>query len=228
MSANERSGYAERLRGHLSAYKRQRLGVDGDGIDVRHHVAYPHLLPRELYRLNVLETIRAEFWKYWCELEQGPRGRRIRLHPGFHHLNSSQALAFNLFFPFFGLADADPSVLLEGFGIPETDIHGWAFEAVPDRTESTNFDFLAMLGTGGRLLVEVKFSEGEFGSCKADDVHRRKFEDIYLPRLRSKVEPDLLVEDAFFQNYQLLRNIIALQPQTADSLVLLMPKANRA
>ena len=86
--------YQTALKKHLAEYKANRLGVREAGVYRKTGRAYQHLLPSNLRYLNLLESIRAEFREY---LRHNPA---IRLHPDFHHLNSSQALAFNLFFPF--------------------------------------------------------------------------------------------------------------------------------
>ena len=56
--------------------------------------SYDHILPIGEKEKNILGNFRGDFWIYLKEAG-------IRLHPDFHHLNSSQALCFNLFFPLF-------------------------------------------------------------------------------------------------------------------------------
>ncbi len=58
------------------------------------NLPYDHILPYGLYEKNIIEAFRDDFWKYY-------KGTDIKLHQYFHHLNSSQALCFNLFFPLF-------------------------------------------------------------------------------------------------------------------------------
>ena len=53
--------------------------------------AYPHILPAERRELNIVTSFREAFWR-----AQHRRG--WKLHKYFHHLSSSQALAFNLLF----------------------------------------------------------------------------------------------------------------------------------
>ncbi len=84
--------YAERMKAHLAAYKRHSLGVSEDGVWAKTGNSYPHILPTDRQQLNILEPFRHEFWAY-CEAHKPA----IRLHRDFHHLNSSQALTFNLF-----------------------------------------------------------------------------------------------------------------------------------
>jgi hypothetical protein len=78
---------------HLGKYAKQRLGIFDEGIYQGR--PYPHILPSKLRFLNLLESIRSEVQGH---LRKSPS---IKLHKYFHHLNSSQALTFNLFFPYF-------------------------------------------------------------------------------------------------------------------------------
>jgi hypothetical protein len=214
--------YADRMRRHLACYKRECLGVEEDGIWRRNGRKYSHILPNELHRLNILETIRREFWLY-----HAAHHAMLALHTDFHHLNSSQAFAFNLFFPFFGLGPSStPEPMLTELGAGARELRSWSFEAVPDRAEGTTFDFAAQLEGGARVLVEVKLTESGFGRCSPTESHRRKLQKVYAPRLRDKVAEGGLEEDAFFLNYQLFRNVSHLDLGRRDGLVLLVPRAN--
>ncbi len=55
---------------------------------------YDHILPVDQREKNIIFAFREDFWTYY-------KGTSIKLHQYFHHLNSSQALCFNLFFPLF-------------------------------------------------------------------------------------------------------------------------------
>jgi len=57
-------------------------------------LTYDHILPVEEMEKNIVAGFRDDFWVY-------KKGTSIKLHQYFHHLNSSQALCFNLFFPLF-------------------------------------------------------------------------------------------------------------------------------
>lgn len=211
--------YAARLKKHLSNYKTIREGIHEDGIWRRNRKPYPHILPVQAFEKNILEDFRTDFWLYarGC-------GLTAKLHRDFHHLSSSQALAFNVFFPFFHNGARHSAQLLEAMGLPAKRVTGWGFELVPDLKEGTNFDFGAVFSDGTRLLVEVKLSETEFGRCADDLKHRGKLDSIYRPRLNGKVLSQALVAPMFFDEYQLLRNVSHIR--TGDTLVLLVPRAN--
>jgi hypothetical protein len=213
--------YVTRLWRHLALYKRERLGVEEDGVSARQRRSYPHILPESLRKLNILEPIRREFWKY------GEATGLVRqLHRDFHHLNSSQALAFNLFFPFFSPKEMSAAPLLGALGFPAHPVRRWGFEYIADAEEGTRFDFAVELESGERILVEVKLSESGFGSCGNDDQHRKKYERIYLPKLRSRLTEEALEMGAFFRNYQLARNVS--YAGKGVTVVFVIPVANRA
>jgi hypothetical protein len=56
---------------------------------------YPHILPKELEKLNLLPTYRNTLNNY---LESNKS--KLKKHIYFHHLNSSQAMCLNFFFLF--------------------------------------------------------------------------------------------------------------------------------
>lgn len=210
--------FADRMKTHLAAYKQATLGVSEDGLWARNRRPYPHILPKDRKELNILEPFREAFWKYATE-------SRISLHTDFHHLNSSQALAFNLFYPALEDRTAHSSLTSMLAGSP-TGIASWQFEAVPDPDEGTNFDLLLVLETGGRVYVEVKFTELSFGTCTPDETHLRKRERIYRPRLGGIVDPGFLEGDRFFGSYQLFRNLSYLQADQ-DRVIFVVPQGNQ-
>ena len=212
--------YHETLRAHLAAYKRRRLGVIEDGVWLGNGREYDHILPGSLERLNILEGIRREFWDYFEAHE-----RQLSLHTDFRHLNSSQAFAFNLLFPFVGSATLS-APLCAALGSPGRSIVAASFEHVPDPAERTTVDLHATLDDGTRLLVEVKLTEPHFGQCVPGETHRRKYLDHYLPRLSGLARPESVGAENFFLNYQLFRNVSHLDVARGDVLVLLLPRAN--
>jgi hypothetical protein len=214
------TSFANEAKAHLAEYKRTALGVTDDGVWARNGRSYPHILPSHLKELNVLAPYREEFWQYAAEAG-------IRLHSDFHHLNSSQALAFNLFFPALVGGPAPSNHLVWALTNKKAVVRTWGFEAVPDPVEGTNFDLLLELDSGGRVYVEVKFTETTFGTAIPDDSHRRKLDQLYRPRLGATVSSDFLEEAKFFPNYQLFRNISHARPDL-DAVVFVVPARNRS
>jgi hypothetical protein len=213
--------YQVALRKHLGEYKTRRLGVREAGVYRKTGRAYQHLLPSTLRYLNLLESIRAEFRDY---LRHNPT---VRLHPDFHHLNSSQALAFNLFYPYLCAGGEAARLIAQVLG-PGGDIREWRFEYVPDAQEGTNVDVAWQNSDGTWAFCEVKLSESEFGSAKPDQRHEKKLHEIYYPRLHGLVDEQLLEFNEFCRHYQLLRNISLLATHTDSHVVFLIPEHNSA
>ena len=166
--------------------------------------------------MNIPEPFRREVQQY---VESDGN---IILHKYFHHLNSSQALAFALFYPYWTQA---PSVLARVLSVDSVD--DLAFERVPDGEERTNVD-VSWSGGGHETYCEVKLSEREFGSAKNDREHKDKLATRYGPVLNGHVASDLLEPAEFFANYQILRNLwlAARGGHEKDRVVFLMPAAN--
>ena len=142
-------------------------------------------------------------------------------------LNSSQAFAFNFFFPYFSAGTASASELSKALGLDmEASTEDWRFEEVQD--ENTNVDFVWQSQAGHKVFCEVKLSEAEFAKAKPDPRHMDKLQKIYRPRLEKLVSPDLLQEKPFFDHYQLLRNVSLLHGNANSHLVILFPRANAA
>jgi hypothetical protein len=209
--------YKERLWAHLGKYANERLGVFESGIyDGRR---YRHILPSRLRFLNLLEAIRSEMQEYL-------RRKPVKLHQYFNHLNSSQALAFNLY-PYFSGQDNASRALSRALGFDER-VLSWDFEHVPDAAEGTNTDVMWRISDSASIFCEVKLSEAGFGTAKNDERHRNKLLRVYQPRLEPLIANELLKEDVFFKNYQLLRNISLLAENPAHHLVILFPRENKS
>jgi hypothetical protein len=214
--------YDQRIKLHLASYKITRLGVGQNGFWKRRDNTYPHILPEQFREYNILEPYRNEFWKYYAEQE---KLGTLKLHRDFHHLNSSQAMCFNLFFPFVH-DNSKQHLLLEILGFNERGVKEIDFERIADPEEGTNFDFYLKLTSDRRVFFELKLSENDFGMAKPDQRHLEKLRTIYEPCLAGKVPEECLHPDVFFQHYQILRNISYVDSQSADRLFFIFPRKN--
>lgn len=210
-----------RVKKHLALYKRDVLQVLEDGIWPGNGKPYPHILPKKYGKLNILPAFRYEFWT-WLDPEH------IRLHRFFHHLNSSQALCFNLFFPFLNREGEKLEAIVQALGFAEELASGACFEFEPDPSEGTNFDFIIPLSSGRRILFEVKYTESGFGAARDDEEHRTKFQDTYRLRTAERFEAPFCSQASFLRNYQILRNLWHLDLEKEDTAVFLIPRANES
>lgn len=204
---------------HLGQYKRDVLQIEEDGTWGDPPRPYGHILPATAYRANILPSIRDEFWPM-----QESRG--WRRHRYFHHLTSSQALAFNLFHAVVAGWEECSSAYASALGLDGTTVLGADLEVVLDHEEGTNFDAVVSADNGRRVLVELKFTESAFGSAEPDDRHLAKLRDIYRTRLEGSVPARCLELNHFFANYQLYRNLAEAMRDDRTLLALLLPRAH--
>lgn len=210
---------------HLSQYRVESLGLLEDGIFNYRGRKIPksHILPISDRDKNIIEAYRDKFFK--------SEYSHIDLHRYFHHLNSSQALCVNLFYPL--IAEDELSLFLEFLGIRSKVGLDSLFEKESDlettRGRRTSFDFYVQLENNGSIFVEVKYTEDVFGKAKNDAEHQRKFRETYLPLLTDKSQylaPICMDESVFFKHYQILRNLVHISD--VDYVVLLFPSSNVA
>lgn len=212
--------YQDDLKKHLVEFKRQILGISEPGVfryrgrDVKHH----HILPLAKASANLFQEAEAAANAF---LASNPRKR----HRYFHHLNSSQAFAFNLFFPYFSSEPDSATALLRALG-QDGVLDEWEPEAVPVPDEETNVDVRWATTEGVQTFCEVKLSETDFGTAVDDARHRTKLVDIYSPILNGHLEPARLEPLAFFSAYQFNRNVWHMVRTDGSRLIFLLPRAN--
>jgi hypothetical protein len=216
--------YRERLLEHLAEYKRSRFPTLADGIYRRGDrvASYPHILPAEDWRLNLREARRDVICQYLAD-------HGIKRHRDFHHLNSSQAFAFNLFIPYLGGGAESAAVLLKALG-QQPRLVDWQLEAIPVANVGSNIDVRWVTGDGVTTFCEVKLSEAELGVATGEDARmerlRSKMREVYRPVLADHVAPTLLAEPTCFEAYQFLRNVWHLARVPGSRLVFLIPREN--
>jgi hypothetical protein len=180
-----------------------------------------HILPRRHREMNILEEYRSRFF--------ASESSRIKLHRFFHHLNSSQAMCINLFYP---LIAEDLLTLVTSFlGIPSACDLISSFEKespVEAAVRRTFFDFHIQHSRSHEIFFEVKYTEHGFAKAKKDEEHKQKYKDTYRPLLhRSVYLADICQDETFFLNhYQVLRNLVHIGE--TKQLVLLFPAGNSA
>jgi hypothetical protein len=212
--------YQSHLNKHLSEYKRSILGISEAGL-YRHRgldLPYEHILPLDCRDSNLLPEATLLAQRFF---EENP-GKR---HRYFHHLNSSQAFAFNLFFPYFSHGGAAGALLLQALG-QQGEVTEWQLESVPLEQEGTNIDAWWKASTGVQTFCEVKLSEKSFGKARLDKEHLDKLRTVYAQKLRGHLMPAQLQPKVFFQDYQFYRNIWHMVGTAHSRLIFLLPRAN--
>jgi hypothetical protein len=216
-------GFCDQALQHLASYKEKTLRLREDGIFVHRGREYlkPHILPIGKRRENLLEEFRDRFFAS----EHGS----TKLHRYFHHLNSSQALCINLFYPLveekkLGLLFKYLDVPVDGALVP----HFEAESSLEVAGRRTSFDFHVRSGHLTSLYVEVKYTEDGFGAAVKDAEHKEKFQKTYAALLRESefLLPLCADETVFLENYQILRNLVHISD--TSTVVFLYPGANES
>ncbi|WP_033543165.1 PGN_0703 family putative restriction endonuclease [Planococcus sp. CAU13] len=209
--------YKEKTKKQLASYKVKQLGVLKDGIWKTNKKPYPHILPTEQKELNLLEPYRADLLSYIAQ-------QKIQLHRDFHHLNSSQAVCLNFFYPL--LKENLLPLLLNILKNKEETVEICEFEKVISRSEGTNFDFYIRLKSGKQIFFEIKYTESGFKKEQPSEAYQAKHEVVYKERLVGKLRPGINEYETLMKNYQLLRNISYVDASDQNLLVIICPEGN--
>lgn len=207
--------YEKTVKGFLSDYKLERLCIKQKGIWKNNQKEYSHILPEKLMKLNIIETYRKEFWNYSSK-------NTIKLHKDFHHLNSSQALCFNLFYPF--IEENKLDILLNEMKLKLSGKYNCFFEMILDKQEKTNFDFLITVGKAIKICFECKYTERKFDTTKDDKKHIERYNEMYKSRIEGKIKSQYSSGSNFYNNYQIIRNLSYLTDNTY--VVFIYPNRN--
>jgi hypothetical protein len=201
--------FQKKIREKLEEYKKINFGDIPDGSWEENKNKYPHILPKENYKLNILASLRDDFWK--------SKYRSMKRHIYFHHLNSSQAMCINYFYPL--IRDEKLDGIIKDLGIITDSLKydSVCFEKVSGLESGcrrpTNFDFYFETKEGWKFHFEIKFTEQEFGKAGKDKYHSDKFRNTYKKLINCEESPIMgkyREEKEFLGNYQLLRNLVHL------------------
>jgi hypothetical protein len=189
----------EQIKEHLAEYKRQVLNISQNGMWKKNNKQYEHILPEELKEFNILKS------DYYQMIVTGIEENNIKLHSDFHHLNSSQALCLNLFYPLIFENKLIPLLNRSNKNIETNEfIKKYKFEYIENNVENTNFD-LFIETNNNNYYFEIKYTENEFGKANNDVDHRQKYNNIYREKLH--IFNNISME-VFFKYYQIFRNLI--------------------
>jgi hypothetical protein len=186
------------IKEHLAEYKKEVLNIPQNGIWNKNKKQYAHILPEKYKDKNIINS------EYHQKIINEITGSPIKLHSDFHHLNSSQALCFNLFFPVF--FEDKFNFLLNKTVHKDTKekTEKYIFEHIEDKKENTNFD-LYVKTDKAKYYFEIKYTEKEFAKVKNDKRYLNKFNSIYSEKTAKFKN---VTQEIFFGYYQIFRNLI--------------------
>ena len=210
--------FTEKIKCHLSKYKEIHFPKLENGIWKNNKKPYSHILPESNKFDNLLEP-------YKIELENYISNSKIKPHSDFHHLNSSQAMCLNFFFPLFTENKLELVTEFLGFKNEKVNYESVRFEK--DGLEikfgsrrPTSFDFYFKTISNKEFYFEIKYTEGEFGKAKLDIDKLNK----YYSKSLNSINTDLQKAEPFFTNYQILRNLVHIDDNSF--VIFLYPKEN--
>lgn len=208
----------KRIKEHLAEYKLSVLRIFNNGIWKQNNKQYAHILPENQYLMNLIE---GDYHANLCTIANS-----IKRHCDFHHLNSSQALAINLFGPM--QSEKDFSRLYDN-GIEVSSYTDSRFEY--EQPDGTIFDFYINNGVKN-IYFEVKYTEETFGTKSKSKNNDSRWTELYDPTRDSyKTSMDKILKDntkakdLFFSQYQLWRNIVRISNN--DTVVFVFPASRK-
>ncbi|NLY76698.1 MAG: hypothetical protein GX080_01255 [Tissierellia bacterium] len=217
--------FQARVKKHMGKYKESNLGIKEDGIYYGNKKEYNHILPAEKSLLNIIEDYREDFYNSCYS-------KNLQYHPCFNHLNSSQAMCINFFYPL--IRENKIQLILDILGIDDgqnNTIEEVCFEKESQLEEGmsrkTNFDFYINLKSGIEIFFEIKYTESSFGKAVRDDRHKENYNKVYKRILdkNNAIKQEHSNEEFFLNNYQIMRNIIHISDSAY--VVFVCPKENR-
>ena len=233
--------FQDKVKAHMEEYNGQNNElVDKKGGAWKGKGSFAHILrdsPND-WMFNLLLPYREV-----GSLVQDIRKGVIKKHMYAHHLNSSQMMCMNFFYPLMIEDRLDiilkainskikwgkPVALFEFNSPMEV---GKAAELNKEKLfgEPTNFDFFITTSNGYRVYFEIKYTEAEFGAPeKKNNSYPQKYYDkfeVYKSLIPSCFKDEYKANaDYFLDHYQLMRNLIHLQSSN-DFVVYLVPGEN--
>lgn len=204
--------FQEKVKKHLGAYKKAKypLLVNGVWRPKSSNKILPYAFSNigDDYKNNILEQYRDNYFN--SKFNVGPEA--IKKHIYFHHLNSSQAMCINFFYPL--IVENHLHLLTEFLGFKNEKIEKQTAVFEKDSPidsvgghRPSNFDFYFKTESGKEFFFEIKYTEGEFGKAKNDQDHSSKYEAIYKDNMQP-INKAYTTKEAFFNNYQIIRNLI--------------------
>ena len=207
---------------HLGKYKTSKLNISNPGY-YREKI-YPHILPKGHESQNILAP-------YSGHLKTSQYLANIKLHTNFLHLNSSQAMCINFFYPLILSKKLELITSILGIeGNVDYDSVKFEKESIVEQNSErkTNFDFYLKTYKGIQIFFEIKYTEDGFGKATNDKGHLDKYNRTYKDALDKSVWIEKPFKDMarFFKHYQIMRNLLAIDDNSY--VVFIYPKSNVA
>lgn len=189
----------EKVIKHLEEYRAKRIGELGTEKGEYGRKCYFHILPKKDADKNIIDR------GYQNDILELLKSESIKRHYGFANLNSSQAMALNLFGPLC-VEKILSTVIPHSQNQAQSEASVYQFEK--KEADSSAIDFYVESGNK-KIYFEVKFTEKTMAT-KSQSRHNNERWSLYYEGpmkmiLKDKIKPQ--AKDLFFDKYQLWRNV---------------------
>lgn len=226
------SNFQDKVKKHFEIYETDEITSEVKYGVWRKETRNAHILQKDKESLNLLPTFRES-------ILQMMERERVKPHMYFHHLNSSQAMCLNFFYP---LIKERLRIILDAIDntVEWGDIEKGVFEKKSDDEielnrqfsgfgEPTNFDFYIKTTNGYEISFEIKYTEQEFATAKKEEGEFKATYDNKFEAYKS-IMPECIKENTekidFLNHYQLMRNLLFLKNEKRY-VVFLIPEDNQ-
>lgn len=214
--------YQKEIKEWLSEYKMTHFKELENGKWKINKKPYSHIFPEQNWDDNFLP-------KYKTELKDYIHNQEFKRHRDFHHLNSSQAMCLNFFYPLILEKKLDLVLKVLNIESDSVDYNSVCFEkeSIIEKKlgyRPTSFDFYFRTNNGKEIHFEIKYTEQEFGKAKPDKEHFDKYDLVYKSHC-SNIDSEYTNCKSFLENYQLMRNVI--HASDSSYVVFIFPANNK-
>ena len=213
--------FRSKVLDHMKKYKEKFLRVK-ETVSINGR-SYSHILPEKYYEMNFSRDVKDKLVgsKYLSS---------IHWHRYSHHLNSSQVMAVNFFYPLLKYRELDTLLML--LGIEDEIVYEpshISFSKISEIEETqgrkTCFDFHFKLKSGKEVYVMSKYTDGCYGKA-LDEEFTKKYEETYKPLLEKSgiIKEEFKTEKFFLENYNFMRSLVHLSEDSY--LLVIYPREN--
>lgn len=206
--------YQSELSQHLLNYKEYHLGIRASTYGAR------QALPAEYEDLNILTQFRSPFRRYRLAHPL------VQLQDSFNDLSSSQALCFNLFFPFVQQPELWP-ILIRLLSEDELgEVCKTEFDHSFGKKVEDTFDFSFGMSSGAFFCFDVRLGENWFGPSFQNSICSDSLTACSCQDIRGLVTGTLLKSSEVVRVSLLLKKLAYVASISKARLVVIYPRAN--
>lgn len=206
---------------HMKKYKEKFLRVK-ENVSINGRI-YSHILPEKYYEMNFSRDVKDKLVgsKYLSS---------VHWHRYSHHLNSSQVMAVNFFYPLIKYRELDTLLMLLGIDdeiVYEPSHISFSKISEIEQTQGrkTCFDFYFKLKSGKDVYVISRYTNGCYGRAMNKEFID-KYEETYKPLLEKSdiIKEEFKNEKSFLENYKFMRSLVHLSEDSY--LLVIYPREN--